>query len=208
MVQNDETPIKQVFLAGEGTNELGSWSRESEYRDDQVPGVLETLLRKTKNDGWTIKDAVCWKNIRKFKAGAHRSAEEKNILGVCLMAIEKGCSIIALSRDADNVDQRKNDIDKGINKAREMYGTKIGIVAECTVPCIEGWILAILGEPKTEQLSKVKAISKLIEKGVSKKCTEQMVTCIETADFDKVSKDAAGLRQWLDTAKKHLVNAS
>jgi len=204
--QNGEPLLKQIFLAGEGTNELGSWSREPEYRSPSVQGVLETLLRKTKESGWIIKDAICWKSIRKFKAGDHQSAEERNILGVCNKAKEKGCSIIAFSRDTDGDAQRKIDLENGMKKAHEFFGSDLGIVGGIAIPCIEGWILAILGELRTEQYSKSKAITTLIAKGIPKKCTEKMVARIAIADLDKISEDADGLRQWLRAAKKHLAD--
>jgi hypothetical protein len=59
------TSEKRVFLAGEGESEIGSWANGPEYRDNNYPGVLETLLRKVKETGWTIEAARQWKSLRK-----------------------------------------------------------------------------------------------------------------------------------------------
>jgi hypothetical protein len=57
----------KVFLAGEGKAEIGSWSRDRAYREESPEsGLLEVLLRRVRQDGWSVGDAICWKNIPKY----------------------------------------------------------------------------------------------------------------------------------------------
>ena len=48
-----------VFLGGEGTTEVGH---------DDAAGVLESLLRHVRRDGWTVAERVEWRRIRKYRA--------------------------------------------------------------------------------------------------------------------------------------------
>jgi hypothetical protein len=41
----------QVFLGGEGRNELGSWAGEPAYQHDDEPGVIKALLLRTQPEG-------------------------------------------------------------------------------------------------------------------------------------------------------------
>jgi hypothetical protein len=70
--------MKKLFLAGEGPNELGRWSKEPEYRDlyNDV-GVIEAVLKKVTTSGWKVVDACRWKNIRtqRFKYTALSSSK-------------------------------------------------------------------------------------------------------------------------------------
>jgi hypothetical protein len=85
----------KLLLAGEGMNELGGWDVAPPWRRHPPdPGVLEALLRRIEPEGWEIVDAVRWKDIRKFKVGGHREAETRNVLGLALMAREKGYDVL------------------------------------------------------------------------------------------------------------------
>ena len=193
--------MKKVFLAGEGANELGSWAKKPPYQDDSESGVLKALLQKIKNDGWQVSGAIRWKNIIKFQAGHHMGHEERNVLGACLRAIEKNCSIIAFSRDADADESRQERIGKGIKAAYERFNTKIGIIGGCAVPCIEGWILAFLGMTQTEEFASSKACDSLKREVGNEPNTKQMVQIIARTDMKNIAHDARALKEWLKTAQ-------
>jgi hypothetical protein len=197
--------MKHIFLAGEGRNELGSWSKDPPYQDDSEPGVLKSLLQKITKDGWLIRNAVRWKNIRKFKAGDHLSPEERNVLGACLMARENDCPIFAFSRDTDGDTQRQKDISKGLQTSQKYWGSQIDIIGECAVPCIEGWILAVLGVLHTEKItSSSKALDSLKNKIGNEVSTERMVEIIVQTNPANRAQDAISLQNWLKTAKNVL----
>jgi len=110
--------------------------------------------------------------------------------------------VIAFTRDTDNKEQRKNEIYNGLNAAYEKWGLQIGIIGGCATPCLEGWILAIQGMPKTEELSKPKVLGFAKERNVES--TEQMVQCIETEGFERLAQDAECLNNWKCNAERVL----
>ena len=192
---------KKVFLAGEGSNELGGWHNETMHRGEfPYPGILETLLKMIKADGWVIVGAKLWTKIRKFRAGDHRSPEERNVLGVCLEAKEKGCDVIALCRDSDGHTERVADIQKGIESAMSRWSAQMGIIGGCAVPCIEGWVLAILGNRHTESLSRTRIEALIIKAGIDPKKTTPMVEKIEQTGLAHIADDAHSLKSWLEIA--------
>jgi hypothetical protein len=197
--------MKHIFLAGEGRNELGSWCREREYQDDNEPGVLKALLQKVKKDGWQISGAVQWKTIKKYIAGDHKNGEERNVRRACLMARENNCPIFAFTRDTDGDTQRQKDISKGLQTSQKYWGTQIDIIGGCAVPCIEGWILAVLGVLHTEKItSSSKALDSLKNKTRDEVSTACMVEIIAKTNPDDIAQDAISLQNWLKTAKNVL----
>jgi hypothetical protein len=196
--------MKRIFLAGEGANELGSWDKEYPYQDDSEPGVIKALLGKVKNEGWEISGAVKWASITKYKAGDHKGREERNVLGACLRAKEKGCSVLAFVRDSDCDKNRELGIDKGIEAAKKMFGTNIEIIGKCAIPCIEGWLLAFLCVRQTETFSTGKACDTLKNKVDNQLHTAHMVEIISESDLSNVANDALSLKEWLETAKSLL----
>ncbi|HAJ79788.1 MAG TPA: hypothetical protein DCO75_08440 [Fibrobacteres bacterium] len=190
---------KKIFLAGEGKNELGSWANEPDNRNQKQKGVLETLLLNVKDSGWTIKDAICWKNIRKYKVGEHRSPDQRAVIGACLMAVEKGCTAIAFTRDSDGVKDRVDEVKNGIKDSLEKFNFKTHIIGGCAEPFIEAWILAVSGKNKTEQISTDEAKKSLESLGIE--TTSQMTDCIEACGIDNIPDDAKSLKDWLKQAE-------
>jgi hypothetical protein len=203
---------KRVFLAGEGSCELGSWSNEPAYQDDGSPGVLKTLLEKVKSTGWEIKGARRWKSIRgdsavkpirRYRTGVHLKPEEQTVRGACMLAKTNGCDVLAFTRDIDGDSDynrnRKRDIESGIVRASAEYPS-VKIIGGCARPAIEGWVLAFSGERGTEGFSKARAEEKLSEKGIAPKNTGQMVAHIRKHNRTDVADDAVCLIRWLDTA--------
>jgi hypothetical protein len=198
--RHDLSSFKRVMLAGEGPNELGGWATEVAYRDTSYPGILEVLLLATEPHGWRVAEAKRWKDIKKYRAGEHRSAEHRNVLAVCLDAKEKGCQVVAFSRDSDGDSERKVRIEQGIQAAKALWGAHIGIVGGCAVPCVEGWVLAIQGVPHTEQSSRKKLRDRLSRLGTSPKSTTEMVESIKRAGLANIANDARSLKSWLQSA--------
>jgi hypothetical protein len=77
----------KVFLAGEGSDELGDGSRSSTYRSRQsAPGILEALLTKLALK-FKIINGTPWSVIQKYvpskgDPSARLSDETKNVLCV------------------------------------------------------------------------------------------------------------------------------
>ena len=210
------TSAKRIFLAGEGPNELGSWAKGPEYQDASYPGVLETLMIKVKDSGWKIMAARQWKSIRndskvkpirRYRAGIHLKPEEQAVRGACMLAKTKDCDVLAFSRDIDGDSdynkKRKRDIEKGIERAAEEFPS-VKIIGGCTVPAIEGWVLAFSGVRGTETFSKDKAEAMLSEKDISSKDTQAMVEFVQQHSRTDVAKDAHCLNEWLTTAAEIL----
>jgi hypothetical protein len=194
---------KKVFLAGEGPNELGGFAHKIEYRNEE-PGILEILLRKVKAEGWMICGAKSWKEIKKYRAGEHLSAEERNVLGICYEAKRNGYDVIAFSRDSDGKRERVTDIQNGIQSATLLWPDQLGIIGGCAVPCIEGWVLAILGNRHTESSSRARIEAQIIDSGIKPKKTTEMVEKIEQHGLANVPDDACSLTDWLESAREKL----
>lgn len=96
-------------------------------------------------------------------------------------------------RDQDGDLGRQAHLEAGIRMVREgeFAPTLVGGVA---VQEIEAWVLALLGERKTEQHSDAKDV--LVKKHAVTTC-EGKVAVVENADRSKISDDAASLRAWL-----------
>jgi hypothetical protein len=193
---------KRIFLAGEGKNELGSWSGEKAYQSDSQAGVLKALLQQKKPAGWKICGATQWKNIRKYKAGDHKKPEIRNILGACLMAREAGCDCIAFSRDTDGCVIRQREIEQGILDARKAFSNLPGIIGACAIPVIEAWVIAVAGIQGTEKLSAISAKEKC--RMLGNQSTDEMVAFIGKCGLQKIPNDAYGLISWLTMAEKAL----
>jgi hypothetical protein len=195
-----------VFLGGEGGNELGSWFGDHAYQNDSAPGVIKALLLRTQQDGWRIIGARTWKTCRKYTAyhrspaglqGLFRSDHEAQaVLGLVLDARESGARAVAFLRDEDGCPERIKPIADAIRQARE-YWPEVKLVGEVAVPVLEGWILAALGETKTESMSKAKAQHLLADRGVT--TTADMVKAVLSGT--PLPQDATRANNWLEQAR-------
>jgi len=93
--------------------------------------------------------AFCRKSIRKFTAGGHRKAEEKNVMGLALYAKERGYRALIFTRDRDGRVKREEAIEAGITKAAAEFD--VAIAGAVAVEAIEAWLLALLGDLKADQ---------------------------------------------------------
>jgi hypothetical protein len=109
----------RVILAGEGKNELGSFGVEAAFRDEPEPGVVETLLRHVRREGWQVVDAILWKKLPKLQVGIRGRGEELNVLRAYHHARRRGCDILVFTRDRDGVKYAHRD--EGIPATRARF---------------------------------------------------------------------------------------
>ncbi|MCU0661749.1 MAG: hypothetical protein MUC50_05420 [Myxococcota bacterium] len=197
--------MKKVFICGEGPNELGGWAYGLAYVKPNEPGVLEILLRQVRIEGWAIQGARRWKDIRKFRAGNHRSPETRNVLGAVLEAKESGCDVIAFIRDRDGTHANDNharvrDVDEGISQARKDFGHDVLIVGGVAIRKLESWLTAISGKNGSEALRQPEDY---LEKrcGLARKDSVAFSEFIEKHGLSKIPEDATSLLSWLNQAR-------
>lgn len=196
----------RVFLGGEGGNELGSWFGEHAYQNDSTPGVIKALLLRTQQDGWMIVGARTWKTCRKYTVQHSPPAglrylirsdhEARAVLGLVLDARESGAHAVAFLRDEDGHPERIKPIEDAVRRARE-YWPEMKVIGDVAVPVLEGWILAALGETKTESMSKAKAQRLLEDRGVT--TTADMVKAVLSGA--PLPQDASRAHKWLEQAR-------
>jgi hypothetical protein len=192
-------PVR-VFLGGEGSNELGGWYAEPEYRTEEA-GVLVELLRRVRRDGWEVVGAVRWMNIRKYRAGKHADPERRNVEGLALMAREHGAGVIAFSRDSDGDRGRAAAVEAGIAGIAEKFPDGPRVAGGVAVPTVEAWILALTGRTGTESLSRGKLVAAMEGLLGVAKMTTAYVDVVRGAELAKIPADAASLRVWIERAR-------
>jgi hypothetical protein len=195
----------KVFLGGEGNDELGSRCGDPVYQSDESPGVIETLLRRVRSRGWKVIGACKWCDIRKLRAKGPSPNDRQNVLGLVLDAKRSGADVLAFTRDEDGDKQRPRVISDAVQEAQRRFPA-VAIVGAAAVPVLEGWILALIGERRTENVGKAAAQKRLVDKGIDN--TRAMVEAVENADIRALPEDATSLRGWLASAEKALPGAS
>ncbi len=184
----------KVFLSGEGTDDLGDWCNDEQNRSKPPKiGIIEALLRKGSPVDFTIVNARKWTQIRKFQAGKHAQPETRSVLGLVNEAEEMGCDVLVFVRDQDGDKDRQTDVEEGIRLARER-GFTPALVGGMAVQEIEAWLLALLGERKSERHADAKAV--LAKKHGITTCIGK-VAAVEDADLGRIPPDARSLRDWL-----------
>ncbi len=195
------TPPLRVFLAGEGRSELGSRAGHPVYQSDDQPGVIVALLTKIQPSGWEIGGARMWKSIRKLRVGSAPHADTHNVLGAALDAKEAGCGALAFIRDRDGDDKREQAVEDGIRRARAELGGALEIIGAVAIPKLEGWILALRGHRRTEDMSPGGASAKLAEVLDRKPGLEAMLAVVGAAILETLPHDAKSLAGWLHSAR-------
>src|SRR5262249_40164182 len=132
-----ERGLVEVFVGGEGNNEVGNWRG----RVQEARGVIQAILTRVRVEGWQVQRVVLWKHIRKYRAGDHRTAEQRNVLGLALVADEADSEVLAFCRDAADVHDSDDHYRAAIELARALFPDLL-IVGGLAKPTIEGWILA------------------------------------------------------------------
>jgi hypothetical protein len=186
-----------VFVAGEGPNELGGWCKEREYRDERLTsGVLEALARQVAPSGWQVRDAIQWKSIRKLAVGTKgKGAERKAVLAAQLHAKERGCAVLLFSRDRDGQKyaERQGEIEAALAELDDSVAVAGGICVER----LESWLLAVSGRTGTEDIRDTRTDAELESLGVRAKDTVTMVEHVQRHGIAAIPSDAASLKAWL-----------
>lgn len=136
----------RVFLGGEGKTDIGNAAAAPAYADPPVPGVVQALLDRALPGQWVQVGAKAWKDIVKFKAGGHKAAETRNVLGLALRARDAGAELVVFVRDRDGDAQREAAIEAGI---AEVIGVRV--VGGVAIETIEAWVLACDGDKAAEK---------------------------------------------------------
>ncbi|MDC0682562.1 hypothetical protein [Sorangium atrum] len=191
----------RVFLVGEGESELGSRAGAPAYQSDKHPGVLFTLLSRVQPSGWVVGGAREWKSIRKYQARGAAHEDTHHVLGAALDAQEAGCEILAFVRDIDRDPARREAIAEGIRRVSSALSSPPDVIGGVAAPALGGWILALLGEKATEEMSPLRAQAMLAAKGMMPGDGAAMVRVAEDADLDAVPADATSLGEWLARAR-------
>ncbi|WP_437594917.1 hypothetical protein [Sorangium sp. So ce1000] len=191
----------RVFLVGEGESELGSRAGAPAYQSDKHPGVLFTLLSRVQPSGWIVGGAREWKSIRKYQARGAAHEDTRHVLGAALDAREAGCEVLAFTRDVDRDPARREAIAEGIRRVSLALSSPPDVIGGVAAPALGGWILALLGEKATEEMSPLRAQAMLAAKGMMPGDGAAMVRVAEDADLDVVPQDATSLGEWLARAR-------
>lgn len=142
----------KVFLGGEGTTELGRFAYEAAYQSVGDRGVLQVIVEAL---GAEVIGGIPWCRIRKVRAGAHATAEARNVAGLVLVAKERGADAVVFIRDRDRDVQRQRDVEQGILDAQRCFPT-VRIAGGCAVEAIEALGLVLLGDVRAETYAKPK----------------------------------------------------
>ena len=192
----------RVFLGGEGVDELGRFAHASAYamhvsskgEEQKGRGILEALAERLKGQPLEFVGGLAWHRIRKNKRmRGLTSAEARNVMGLALDARAAGCEAVVFVRDQDGHSQRAADVEEGIQAARS-HCPGLLIIGGMAVEEIEAWLLAMLGERKSESHKHPKEV--LQERhGISNRLDKTRV--VEEANFAKLPEDAHSLRTWM-----------
>lgn len=192
----------KVFVAGEGPTELGDYARHPSYRAEPPnAGVVETILRKVRPEGWEVADGIQWRRIRKYRVLSGGDPEVRNVLGAALAAKESGCEVLAFVRDRDRDEEREGSIRSGIDQAPTVIDGCPSLVGGVAIEAIESWILSLGGERGAEKHRRPK--ERLGAIGVA-----EMVEKVKVADLAAAPSDAQSLLDWLQMARSVFVRQS
>lgn len=200
----------RVILAGEGRNELGDLVVEAPFRPqgkEAQPGVLESLLRQVRREGWEVVDALPWKTLPKLQVGLGRKGEEHNVRRAHHHAKKRGCDVLVFTRDRDGVKfaHREEDIERAVEDLQSNGGGP-AIVGAVAVEKLEAWLLAVAGKRQSEAFRRPE--QELVDLGVGEKDTAAMVSLIERCGLGAVPEDARSLRKWLSQAHDALAEGA
>lgn len=189
--------MTKVYLAGEGRFELGGWAAEREYQEDRA-GLIEALARSVVPDGWAVCGGRPWKDIPKFRARPGETAEAQNVRGAALDARDAGCDVLVFVRDRDRDDSRRTAIERA---QRELLKEGKRIAGGVACECADAWLLAILGERRSESLPSAAAKQRRVAVAAD---TDAAVAVVEKRGLGSVAEDATSLRQWLADVAREL----
>jgi hypothetical protein len=194
----------KVFLGGEGSNDIGTrWHVPM----GDTPGVVETLLRRVRAEGWRVAGARSWQSIRKYRAGGALGRAQHNdvhnVRGLVLHAYEEGCEMLVFIRDVDREADREHEIRTAVETIgalgfAETFRYELAIVAGVPRPNLEGWVLCLRGLGDTDEMSPDRVDRELAALGIKEKSTAEYVTIAQTCPLPSGSNS---LCVWLDRAR-------
>jgi hypothetical protein len=191
----------KLLLSGEGYDDIGDWAKEPMYRAKPPEiGVIEALLRKLNSGEIAIREAIPWKRIPKFRAGDHAHPETRNVLGLAVKADDMRCDALVFVRDRDRDADRQADIENGIKLAQTKF-PDLAVAGGVAVEEIEAWILAVLGERRSEHHADAKRV---LNESHSIAGRAAMIGVLEDRDLSQIPPDAASLRAWIARASAAL----
>jgi hypothetical protein len=182
--------VTRVFLCGEGPNELGSRSGHPSYQTGETPGFIEASLEHVAPGRARVVGAVQWKYLPRLEVGG-RANPYTGRAAAALQRAREGGAHLCLLVDADG-DARVEPWVRSAVAAVPDAAATVGVPA----PKLEGWIVALLGDKRTEAMSPARADARLAEHGVKPKDTEAFVEAVANCDPATLPPDAAGLRRW------------
>jgi hypothetical protein len=188
----------RVYLAGEGATELGSRQGGPTYQSGDEPGVLEQLLTLVHQEGWEVVQARQWKHFRSLRAGHHGPKDRRNVLAAALDARYAGCDVLVFSRDQDRDQARRDAIEAGVAEVSGTY-PQLRVAGGVATQCIEAWVLALFGRPRTEELSCAAAARAVEDAGCSG--WREMASRVAECELGRRAADADSLGIWLDRAR-------
>lgn len=184
----------KTFLGGEGPDDLGRWSKEPTYAEvsDEV-GVFEALLRRVVPAA-EIVGGHPWKRIPKYRVDRSiRAAEIQNVVGLTQLAWERGAEALVFARDRGRDEDREQDVNAGVEKAREKF-PDMKIAGGMAIESLEGWVLAMLGDTRAEAHGRPKDV---LAEQHQIRTREEKVRVVERAELGRVPASAASLLRWL-----------
>jgi hypothetical protein len=193
---------RRVFLVGEGSNDVGSYSGSAAYHDPNHAGVVGALLRKLREAGWEIVGGCAWKNLRSLRAHGSSRGDEGNVAAAALRATDYAADVLLFVRDTDGDKQRLSALERGIESACSRFA--IEVVGGIADPMLEAWVLALRGELNTEGARKGEIQKRAADAGLGDKDGAAMCQWIASADLSGVPADATRLRNWLSSAERAL----
>ena len=202
-------PVK-VWIVGEGNNELGG----GDGHGGRQRGVLEALLVRVCDGGWYCAGKQQWHAVQKFRAGGARLGAANHgdyltVLGLVLEAYEHAAEVAAFTRDVDSDPEREDAVVAALAWIRDESGWLIDVIGGVAKPAIEGWILALRAVPRSDDLSRLRALAHLAEHGITAKSTDDYVGVVEQAGPREPPRfglptGAESLRAWLAIAHEVL----
>lgn len=204
----------RALLCGEGPGELGDWAREDPYRTDDRglirAGVVEVLARRLVTEGWEVADAIPWRRLRKYIAGGAMrrrqglDREGRALAAAALHAEERGIGVVLYSRDRDGDTSREESLREGEAFVRREFAS-VEIGGGLAIECLEAWVLALLGESRSEGRSSANAQASL---DVEYRGASAMANAAGAADLAKLPADALSLHRWLASVSAALEAAA
>ncbi len=190
----------RVLIAGEGANEIGHWARHApdEERTTGV-GVIEALLTKVRSGGWEVRAALQWKDIHKLRPSAAGDREERAVHILVMRARELGCNALIFLRDRDGPRNlsRERAIQRAVREAEKR--PELAIASGVPVEMLESWLLALRGDPKSED-EQDPVLELHRRHKVAPKRTTAMIELVRHSRLLDAPDDAASFWRWIRRA--------